>query len=238
MDDEREVFSILEKKPEYLNGLNYLLRLKQQNKLDLFSKEKYLEEIKGDFSSKNFKKIKKFLKKLECDEEEIIDVGPKVKEKEINYIKDKLNEYIKSNYFNIKDYTNKREKIRIYLFGSLVNGFCNNKRKPHYGRPTDENRISDVDLSIIISSDLFNSFIKSGFSTHDFGSFFGRMSTSAGEGERDFGPFNNIFNYLRNLTYASRNDRIIHIVFIEKTFFWKNHLRKEPHIKLIETWIN
>lgn len=43
----------------------------------------------------------------------------------------------------------------IFLYGSFVTGVCGSPKKPHYGRPFDESRISDLDLGLI-DNILFN----------------------------------------------------------------------------------
>ena len=193
----------------------------------------FLSEIRGKVASKQYKQIEKKLRK-KLEEEQFESPGPIYRDKDLDYLQQKIVAFFRTP--EGREFP-KNEKILFYLFGSLVNGFCNNPTKQKYGRPSDEDRNSDVDILIIISRDFFETL---------FGGFpmlikkvynstrtlpFGLHTTY---GPAYTGPFKNLFSDLSSIYFAGRSNREVTITFMEEKFFLELNLRKEPHIKIIE----
>jgi len=220
-----DVLSILS--DELRNEFEYIVKSNDKN-----LEKKFLKKVKGNVSSSDFKKIKKLFKKSMSKEEEILEVGPIIDKSEIHDMKKRLHDFVKSPDFNYHNYISSKEKIRFFLFGSLVTGISSSKSKMP-NTPVDKGRISDVDLGIIISEDFFDTFVTTQY-TKMKGT---KRSFPMSKGDREVGPFKDVFDYVSKLRIAGKKNREVNVVFMSKSFFLNFNLRKEPHIRIFQTWI-
>ena len=128
---------------------------KELSRSDALSLITKLEERKGAISRRIYKDLIKDIKRKAPNLSNVLEIrpGPMASDKDIENIKRKLLAFFKSPF--MKEFP-PNEKISFYLGGSLVSGYCMNKTKPYYGQPSDFGRISDVDICVFISSNLFD----------------------------------------------------------------------------------
>jgi|SRR3989344_2997034 len=215
------------------NLKNYIIHIL---KLESISEQEYfnfIHNVKGKISPHLFKKVNKFIKK-KIVKEKTTNPGPKYRNSDIRYLGGKIEDFFKSP--QIANFP-KNEKISFYLFGSLVNGYCNNPTKKEFGKPSDDGRISDVDILVSLSSDFFEQIFR--YKSRILKKIHGMTRTApigvkSSFGPNYAGPFENLLFDLSKIRFAGRNDRSVNVVFaIDKLF---NHLKmhKEPHIKILE----
>lgn len=204
-----------------------LLEMPQISSRDV---EVFLVKIRGHISPKVFKKIQNTLKKKKRKEEQQWDQGPIGEPLELAYITRRLSEFFSSPY--ARDFPSK-EKIDIYLCGSLVTGFCTNPRSPFYQKPTDYERLSDVDIVVLVSSQLWTEVTR-----HMTGKQLVRVGgvprtmpvgLDTHPGPESTGPFAGLFPFLRGLSIGRRQDRPVHLIFMMNTLINKFQIQKEPH---------
>jgi hypothetical protein len=210
------------------NTRSMLLSLLDRSILSQEEINDFLKSIKGKINNRDFKKIKKTLnKKLEVIYE---SPGPKYKSQDINNLRSRIDDFFSSPF---GDKFPDGERILFYLFGSLVTGYCNNPRKSHYGRPSDEGRISDVDLMVVISPDFFNKLFTIP-RPELIATFQGTTRTKPigldTSGLKATGPFISLFDVLSHLRFAGKNNRPIHAVFTDMISFKAKNYEDEPNI--------
>lgn len=208
------------------------LELLEKEGLEREDVTQFLEEIRGKITSREFKKIKRALEEKIIDTE-ILDSGPTYRTRDIQYLRKKILNFFKSPF---ESQFPPGEIIKFYLFGSLVNGFCNNPNKSHHGRPSDEGRTSDVDMLVVISRPMFNN-------------IFVRLHPELVIQQRGFmrtvpigldnrrttltGPFSEIFKDLGHIRFAGKPSRPVHLVFTMEEDFQEMNFEDEPHIPIV-----
>lgn len=208
----------------------HLLVLLEKSVLSEDEKQEFLLKIKGKVSPKMYKKIeKKLQEKVQTKIE--YEKGPTYRDRDLNYLKQKIMNFIESPY--TQDIP-QGEKIIVYLFGSLVNGFCNNPRKPTFGMPSDMGRVSDVDILIVVSPNLWKMLTRT-MNPQQIVTLHNTQRTNpigldTNPGIESAGPFMHLFHYLNDITFAGRSGRPVHVVFIMDKWFLGLNLRDEPHI--------
>ena len=211
-----------------------IIRILNQQKIREEEISWILKQMRGRVSTKAYKQIERDMRRRRA--EEIIKQnlpGPTYKENEIRQLQKKIYAYLKSPFFDIPD----GERIVIELYGSLLTGYGTNPNKGSYQQPTDQGRVSDVDILCIISSPLFESLFPAAKgnprATKNI-----KMTESIGTktkfGPRYTGPFQHLFTDLERLSLAGRNNRPIHIVFIEEEYHKSSGFERFPHIKIID----
>lgn len=213
----------------------HLILLLENPVITVEEKEIFLSRIRGKVSSNVYKKIEKKLKEKVQTRGEY-EKGPTYRERDLNYLKEKIMNFLESAY--AKEIP-KREKITFYLFGSLVNGFCNNPRKPTFGMPSDMKRVSDVDILIVLSPTLWKVITKA-MDRRQIVTLHNTQRTNpvgldTNPGIQSTGPFAYLFHYLSDINFAGRANRPVHAVFIMDKWFLGLNLRDEPHILITET---
>ncbi len=228
-----DVIELIESENIDENLKRYIIHLLDLESIDEQEYVNFVHNVTGRISSRIFKKVDKFLKK-KIKKEETIEQGPKYRNSDIRYLGGKIEGFFKSPQINNFP---KNQKIAFYLFGSLVNGFCNNPSKSKFGKPSDDGRISDVDILVMISPKFFKAIFGN---NGKFIKTIHNMIRSVPIGVRTHfgpeyaGPFENLLRDLATIRFAGRGDRSVNMVFtIDKLF---NYLKmfKEPHIKIIE----
>lgn len=208
--------------------------------------ERLLSSIKGNMSKRDYKQVKKLLKKNNQHKESSTDehmqeMKSPVTEKEIHDFAKRLSEYVHSPSF-FHEEVPRPDKIRFYLFGSLVTGYSSKKSRGftnteyiERGKPVDEDRVSDIDLGIIIGKELFESFIHSQF--HSIKGVRCSFPISEQSSSPELGPFRRFFKEMHGIKLAKRTDRPLNIIFIEKSFFLKFYLKNAPFLPIYKTWV-
>jgi hypothetical protein len=188
----------------------------------------FLRQNKGILKAMGLKKdVDRCLKNIQI----LTELGPKIKGKECSAATRKFMEFRQASS-KFKEYMDGRE-CKFAIFGSLVTGISSPQSNTP-NSPTDQGRISDVDLTVVIPKDilqLFKSqtiikkliFWKQGLITH-----IGPIKESSAA---KLGPFSDFFKYMKNLSFAGRTDRTISLMIVETNFF-ATKLRTEPHIVL------
>lgn len=221
----------LKKQTEVIDDFHYLLEYHELTN-ELISKfiQKHSQFFKLKTNKRLKKKIEKYLK-LQIEEIILNQPGPTVTEREFILIKNKLKEYIHSDYFMkfIRLDVSGVIHIRISLYGSLVTGFASQYSK-HKGLPTDFERISDVDLGIVIETKTIKQITLEGRCLFKEGQYHGPYYESNAE---KLGPFNKIFHFLRDLSFAKRRDRKIGLVVVDQDFY-KHNLADDEHIDVFK----
>lgn len=208
-------------------------KLLRKEEITREEKEDFMNLLKGKVSSRVVKSTEKILKG-KVKEEFSLSPGPIYRPKDISYLQQKINEFFSSPY---KENFPLFEKIEFYLFGSLVNGYCNNPRKESFGKPSDLGRVSDVDILIVLSNSFFEKIfsgnrriivrVKGDIRTIPIG----KDTTFK---EESTGPFAQLYPYLSEIAFGGRTDRQVHIVFISLTAFINSNFTEEPNIKIAE----
>lgn len=195
-----------------------------------------LDLIKGSLNKRVFRDLRNEIASKVEETEEILEPGPKITEKDILNIQRKISAFFRSPF--AKEFP-KDEKISFYLGGSLITGFSQNKSSPFYGQPTDKGRVSDVDISVFISSNFFNSLFTSSklVETHLLHKRTLPIGTEEKFKENYAGPFQALLEDLSKLTIASR-ERNVNFTFFEHSLLDLFEINKEGLIKLseISTW--
>ncbi len=200
---------------------------------DLEEFEKLLDEVKGILSKHEVKKMRKTIKKKThlVEFEGSITPGPKYEEKDIKYLRKKIKDFFKS---PDSAGISKGHKIKFYLFGSLITGFCNHPRKKHYGKPTDEGRLSDVDILVVIPKKLFFQVFRLQEIVEKVrGTIRTRAIGEQTTGTALAGPFQLLFEYLKHLHFAGKK-RPISLVFVPEKDFKEINYEEEPNLEVIE----
>ncbi len=208
------------------------------NSAKKFSKEEAViilgkvEQQKGRISKRIYKDLLKEIKNKSEKEQEFKEPGPRATEKDMYNIQRKISSFFKSPF--AKEFP-QGEKISFYLGGSLVSGFSQNKNSPYFGQPSDYNRVSDVDLDIFISSNLFNSiFIDKRLVEKHLGF---RRTLPIGEEEKTAiiysGPFKPLIEDLGKLMIASLQ-RKVNFTFFEHSLLDLIEIHKEHLVKIID----
>lgn len=112
-----------------------------------------IEQQKGHISKRIYKDLLKEIKLKSEEVKEIVVPGPRISNKDILNIQRKITAFFKSPF--AKEFP-ENEKILFYIGGSLVSGFSHNKSSQYFGKPSDYKRVSDVDICVFISPNLFN----------------------------------------------------------------------------------
>ncbi len=155
--------------------------------------------------------------------------GPLIKLKELSHITHRLLEYFSSPYFlgYTLNYPEEEIEIIISIYGSLITGFAS-QYSHHPGAPTDSDGISDVDIGVVIHDQKFlRKIMAHGPNILKLikysGLYYGPIKESTA---RYAGPFYKIFDFLRPITFAGREDRKLGVVFVD-TVFYENSLKNE-----------
>jgi len=195
--------------------------------------EHFFENNSNFFKAKPHKKLRKKIKELLLTRvvKQNEAPGPQISLKEVGYISNKLREYFLSHYFKTIThlYQGKKVEIIFAIYGSLVTGFASQYSHHPYA-PTDSDGTSDVDLGVVIFDKSFLQEIMKGIPNHlkiikYNGLYFGPIKE---EKANLIGPFSKIFEDLRPLKFAGRNDRKVGIVFVDKNFY-ESSLKNEPN---------
>ena len=190
----------------------------------------FLEKIKGNTNNKIHKKISKVLKKKIKEERLYPDPGPRYSSNNVDYLKTKIDDYFSSPFAQRFP---KDQKIKFYLFGSLVNGYCNNPTKSHFKTPSDLNRTSDVDMLIVVGKKFFEDVFEQNIIVEIHGTKRTKpIGFDTNPGPDATGPFNEIFEYIRPLSFAGNRRRPVHLVFLKQKSLLFINLLKEPHIHI------
>ena len=219
---------------EIVNDFNALSHRKivPKEKIDAF-----FRKHSNFFKAKPHKKLAKLIKRYfdaRTDREEISTPGPVMKPKEITALQKRLEEYFfsPSCVLQLRKFVTGKIRIQLGLYGSLVTGFSGKESK-HRGLPSDLNRVSDVDLALILPPKILEKIPLQGRYLKLKGIYFGPYKI---EQASKIGPFYNIFNYLNGLSFAGRTDRIVGIVVADEDFY-KANLAEDRHIKMYENMI-
>ncbi len=208
--------------------------------------ERILSHIKGSISKRDYKQITKLFKKIHHqesanEETKLPPMKSPVTEKEIHDVAKRLSEYIHSPSF-FHEEVPKPDKIRFYLFGSLVTGYSSKKSRGFVntdyierGKPVDQDRISDIDMGIIIGKELFESFIHTQF--HSIKGVRCSFPINEQTSSPEVGPFRRFFREMNGIKLAKRTDRPLNIIFIEKSFFLRFYLKNAPFLPIYKTWV-
>jgi hypothetical protein len=224
-------FDITTLKQEVAKELIQLLRKKTISKEEV---SHFLIFSKSQTAPKTWKLMKKLLQQKLKDSQPPADShtpGPIIKDKEISYFQDKISQM--SSYGIPLEYQG--DEINFYICGSLVTGYCSNPRKSNFGIPSDYKRISDVDILVIISNRLFDSF----FSLHQEAVVIIKgepRSLPLGYNTNpsiNFIPsFLSLLSLISDIAFAGRTEREVHFVFIPEKSFKGYNIKKEPHLFL------
>jgi hypothetical protein len=157
--------------------------------------------------------------------------GPTVTEKEAKDAANMMREYFNSKYFTdfIEQSPIKTITINVSIYGSLVTGFAS-KYSKYSSMPTDHQRVSDVDIGIVIDDDSLNKIQFENKRIFDKGTYYGPFTENKAQ---RLGPFQKIFGFVKGLSFAKRSDRKIGFAVVNKHFY-DTHLAKDPHILLFE----
>ncbi len=205
---------------------------KKLSKLEAINLIEQLEKYKGRVSNRIFKDLTKTIKnKIEL-EEEIIEPGPRAIEKDISNIQRKILSFFRSPF--AKEFPS-RENIKFYLGGSLVSGFSKNKNSPYFGKPSDYNRVSDVDIAVFISPKLFETLFKDNRLVEKHLSH--KRTVPFGEQEKfksyNSGPFKNLIEDVSKLVIAGL-DRDVNFTFFEHSLLDLLLIHKDHLIEIID----
>ncbi len=211
-----------------------LLFLLEKPLLAKEEKNAFLTKVKARVSTRLYKKIEKKLQEKVQKQVSSYSPGPTYKDKDLVYLRQKIKEFFQSPYSNTIPHN---EKIKVYIFGSLVNGYCNNPRKPTFGLPSDMNRISDVDILMVVNPTLWKTVTQS-MNRRQIVTLHNTQRTNpigldTNPGPASTGPFEKIFSLLGDINFAGRPNRPVHIVFIMDKWFLSLNLRDEPHIPVM-----
>ncbi|MBI5002080.1 hypothetical protein HZC31_01730 [Candidatus Woesearchaeota archaeon] len=211
-----------------------LLVLLEKPVLSEEEKTAFLVKVKGRVSPKLYKKIEKKLQERVQKRGPSYSPGPTYKDKDLVYLRQKIKEFLQSPYSNAIPH---KEKIKIYIFGSLVNGYCNNPRKSTFGLPSDMGRLSDVDILLVVSPTLWKT-VTQGMDRRQIVTLHNTQRTNpvgldTNPGPASTGPFEKIFSFLGDINFAGKPKRPVHIVFIMDKWFLSLNLRDEPHIPVM-----
>ncbi len=210
------------------------------NSYDL-SKEKIKQFIKKHsafFKTKPNKRLKKKIEKIlkrRLEKVPVGEKGPTITAQEIAQVKNRLKQYFDSGEFLnfIKFYNLDKIKVNISLFGSLVTGRAS-KYSKYIGMPSDYERISDVDMGIVIDNAALKNIKLKGRCLFKAGQYYGPFYNKNAE---KMGPFLKIFEFVDDLSFAKKTNRKIGFVVVDDDFY-KSNLKKEAHIVLFEKIIN
>ncbi len=179
------------------------------------------------------KRIRKFLQKRIEEQgisEEGAEKGPTIRKSELRALKRSLEVYFGSDDFTgyMRRFFRGAIDVKVGLFGSMVTGTASAESR-FKGLPTDKGRVSDVDIGIIVPHDLITRIPLEGRHIRKRGLYYGPYFRSNAEKS---GPFQNIFRYLENISYAGRRDRKIGVVIVDKDFY-RHNLSDEDHMILV-----
>lgn len=195
--------------------------------------DKFLAKIKGRISPKVFKKIQNTLYK-KVEEEPQYDRGPVFKERELEYLAQRIREFFASPYTqNIP----KGEKVTFYIGGSLVTGYGTNPGSSFYKKPTDFGRVSDVDILVLVSSGVWTEMTRY-MNRKQILSVHGVVRTlpvgiDTHPGPESTGPFSPLFQIFQGLSFAGRRDRPVHMTFVLDKLLAKMRIHTGPHKQII-----
>ncbi len=211
----------------------HLLLLLEKPVVSEEEKTAFLLKIKGKVSPKIYRKIEKKLQEKVQKRAKVYDPGPTYKEKELVRMAEKIQQFFASPH--AQEFP-PGQKITFYLFGSLITGFCNNDRSPNYGLPSDMGRVSDVDLLIVLTPELWK-IVTSHMNRKQIVTFKNVQRTmpvgfDTHPGIESTGPFKNLFYYLKDISLAGRVGRPISIFFMMDTWLLSLNLREKPHIQV------
>lgn len=219
----------LKEADDIIEDFENLLRLD----IDEESIREFIREHSAFFKTKPNKKLKKQIEKYlksKIRESEITQPGPIITPNETNRLKERLKEYLNSHYFLdfLKKMFKGKIEISIALYGSLVTGFSSAYSK-YKGLPSDQGRISDVDMGITINDQALEKITLDGRQLFKKGTYYGPFFQDKAQ---KLGPFVKIFDFVKDLSFAKRTDRKIAFVIVDKSFY-KNNLAQTNHINLI-----
>lgn len=208
---------------------------KKLSKLEAINLIERLEKYKGRVSNRIFKDLTKEIKTKTELEEEIIEPGPRATEKDVYNLQRIISTFFRSPF--AKEFQSE-EKIKFYLGGSLVSGFSQNKNSPYFGKPSDYKRVSDVDIAVFISPNLFETLFKDKKLVEKHLGH--KRTTPFGEEEKfsSFysGPFKNLIEDVSKLIIAGKK-RNVNFTFFEHGLLDLLEIHKEhlTHISDITT---
>jgi len=163
---------------------------------------------------------------------ELKNQGPTLKSQEIIYIQKKIDIYFSSHEFRSllgKFSIPSGEKILVGIYGSMVTGYAS-KHSKFKGLPTDENRISDVDVGIVITDKILSKFLTDAPDKLRYGLYYGPYHEDT---LSKTGPFFGLYDYFRSSSFAGRIDRKIGFIIVNFDFY-HNNLEKDKHVILGE----
>ncbi len=207
-------------------------RIVNKDFIEKEEKEEFLKALKRIVGNSVYRQIEKILYKIP-EEEQRSSPGPTYRERDIRYLKEKIKTFFSSPY---RGNFPANEEITFYLFGSLVNGYCNNPRKEHFGKPSDNNRTSDIDILIVISDSFFESIFKYNPKVIITINGYVRtipLGTDTIPNQTCTGPFAEIFPFLGDIAFAGKTNRLIHIIFIPPSSYISSKMEDEAHKKIL-----
>jgi hypothetical protein len=216
-------------------ALQHLLLLLEKQTVSVEERDGYLAKIRGKVSPKVYKQIEKKLKAKTQVQKKSYEPGPIYKQKELVRMGESIQSFFASP--DAQEFPS-GNKIKFYLFGSLITGFSNNDRSPNYGLPSDMGRVSDVDLLIVVTPEIWK-IVTSSMDRKQIVTIKGTQRTMpvgfhTHPGVESTGPFKNLFYYLNNLSFAGRVGRPISVFFMMDTWLLTLNLREKPHLHIMD----
>jgi len=209
--------------------VNSIKRVSKQEAVIILNK---IEQQKGRISKRVYKDLLKEIKNKTEEEQEIKEPGPRATQKDIYNIQRKISYFFKSPF--AKEFP-QSEKISFFLGGSLVSGFSQNKNSPYFSQPSDYNRISDVDLNIFISTNLFNLIFQDKRLVEKHLGY--RRTLPIGKEEKTTmmyaGPFKPLIEDISSLMIAGLQRRV-NFTFFEHSLLDLIEIHKEHLLKIID----